>query len=92
MPSLTASPSSFWDDVDYGILCAAQSPATCREIADRAGLTPDVVKNQIDVHVRVGLLVKTVDGGVRYGLTVAGYKRRFELAAALTRPGHQAAA
>jgi hypothetical protein len=92
MPSLTASPASFWDDVDHGILRAAQTRATCRQIADSTGLTPDLVKNQLEVHVRDRLLVQTVDGDDRYQLTVVGYKRLFELADTLTRPGHQAAA
>jgi hypothetical protein len=92
MPSLTASPSSFWDDVDHGILRAGQTPSTCRQIASTTGLPPDLVKNQLEVHVRDRLLVQTVDSGVRYQLTVLGYKRLFALADTLTRPGHQAAA
>lgn len=92
MPSLTASPANYWDDVDHGILRATQTPSTCRQIADTTGLTPDLVKNQLEVHVRDGLLTQTVDGDDRYQLTVVGYKRLFELADTHTWPGHQAAA
>ncbi|TYK45126.1 hypothetical protein [Actinomadura decatromicini] len=91
MPSPTASPGS-WDAVDRGILRAAQVSATCRQIADATGLTADLVKNQIEVHVRNGLLAQIVNGGVRYQLTVAGYKRLFDLTDTNTRPGHRAAA
>ncbi|TDD97677.1 hypothetical protein [Actinomadura rubrisoli] len=83
--------SSIWDDVEHAILRAAQRPSTCREIATVAGLTPDTVKTQIDVQARGGLIVQSVDGGVRYQLTVAGWKRLFALADT-ARPGQQAAA
>lgn len=91
MPSLTASPASFWDDVDHGILRAAQTAATCRQIADKVGLPVDLAKTQIEDLVRAGLLVQPTDD-VRYQLTIVGYKRLFELADTHTRPGQQAAA
>jgi DNA-binding IclR family transcriptional regulator len=91
MPSLTASPASFWDDVDHGILRAAQSPATCRQIADKVGLPLNVAKTQIEDLTRARQLVQLADD-VRYQLTVVGYKRLFELADTHTRPGHKAAA
>jgi hypothetical protein len=92
MPSLTTTPGNFWDNVDRGILHATLAPSTCREVSDCSGLPVDLVKNHLEVNVTAGLLAQTVDGGVRYRLTLAGYKRLFALAETHTRPGHQAAA
>jgi DNA-binding IclR family transcriptional regulator len=79
-----------WDAVEHAILRAVQQqPATCREIADRAGVTPDVAKTQIDALRSAGLVTQAVDAGVRYRITLAGHKR---LSVLTDRPGHQAAA
>lgn len=91
MPSLAATPSSFWDDVDHGILRATQTAATCRQIADKVGLPVDLTKTQIEALVRAGQLVQPMDD-VRYQLTVVGYKRLFELTDTRAPSGHKAAA
>lgn len=71
---------SIWDDAEYAILHAAERPATIRVIADRSGLTPDITKAHLEVHRHEGLVVQIVDDGVRYKLTLAGWKRVFALA------------
>jgi DNA-binding IclR family transcriptional regulator len=69
-----------WDDIEHAILTAAQQPATHPAIAEHADLTPDTVKAQLAALEAEGLVTQPVPGGGRYHLTLAGYKRMFELA------------
>lgn len=81
--------STLWDDVEHLVLSAAREPATARQVADRTGLTPDLAQAQLEVLQRDGFLAQSVDAGVRYQLTLTGWKR---LSALTARPGHPAAA
>ncbi len=78
-----------WDDVERLILTATREPATARQVTDSTGLTDRIAQAQLDVFQRQGLLIQTVDVGVRYELTLAGRQR---LASLDPQPGHQAAA
>jgi DNA-binding IclR family transcriptional regulator len=69
-----------WDAVEHAILSAAREPATCQRIADRADLTPDVVKAQLSALEGEGLVTQETPGSGRYRLTLAGHKRMFVLA------------
>jgi hypothetical protein len=68
-----------WDDVEHAVLSTLTAPRTIRETTEMAGLTLDFVKNQLEVYVRQGLATTTVSGGIRYQLTLVGYKRMFAL-------------
>lgn len=81
-----------WDDVEHAILRAVQETGSVPSIADRAGLTRDVVKAQLATFEGEGLVMQPLPGGGRWHLTLAGFKRMFELADTTDRPGHQAAA
>lgn len=82
-------PANAWDGMEYAILAATREPATARQVADLASLTPDMAQAQLEVLQREGLLAQSIHGGVRYQLTLTGWKR---LSALTTRPGHPAAA
>lgn len=81
--------TTLWDDVEYLVLSATRQPSTARQVAEHAGLTPDTAQAQLEVLQRDGFLAQSVDAGVRFQLTLTGWKR---LSALTDRPGHQAAA
>ncbi|WP_329521113.1 hypothetical protein [Spirillospora sp. NBC_01491] len=68
-----------WDNVEQTLLTAMRQPALARGIADASGLTPDVVKNQLEVLRDAGLVIQVIADGLRYKLTLAGWKRLFTL-------------
>ena len=77
-----------WNEVEHAVLAATREPSTCRQVADRTGLTPDLAQAQLEVLRDAGLLAQVVSGGVRHHLTLAGWKRL----AALTCPAAEEAA
>jgi len=89
-PSL--STSSPWDAAEVAILRAVQQPAACSVVADSTGQPRDVVKAQLTTFEEKGLVMQPVPGAGRYRLTLAGWKRLFDLVGTTDRPGHQAAA
>lgn len=98
MPSPLAMPARArrgdWDDVDHVLLTALRNPGTARDLATAANLPQDTVAAQLDVYMRDGLAGRTGIDGLRYQLTLTGWKHlsRYADADAATNPGHQAAA
>lgn len=75
MAPVTNQPDHWAQEVELPLLGALQQPSTIRQIVERTGLTPDVVKNQLEVFVAASLAIREVQAGVRYQLTLAGRAR-----------------
>ncbi|MFF5261408.1 hypothetical protein ACFY4C_20895 [Actinomadura viridis] len=80
-----------WDLIEFDLLRALQLPRTTREVTTLTALPPDTAKSQIEALRNRGLLISTIDRGVRFQLTLAGRRRLITLTATTSTPDAQAA-